>query len=438
MRRAATRRCRPSSALRIHEDTGADPLARGVITDGQSVTFTVAVSGVAASAVAGTMENWTLLGTGNALNEVVGSTSGTLTLQANGTASVTINTLNGNDGFAGGTLEFTLTNLPVTDTVTVDPAATLYFTPKVGEVLTGGPVDTTFIGVVDTLIAGDNTLSNVVDVANGDPAYLNTEWITIDSTDPAPPTPYIITPTSTGVEQFEFTNLDTNPIANTHKDNPADATQINAAFMADVTSIISNASTADTNIYNLQNFIDNISILKSDSPSTDLWVTMVDSVASGPKFQGYQTITLVNAGDVHLHDETTSGFDVVGTFNIVSTGTNHLHLDGTSVATTIYVADTDYGTDVTTIHSEDITQDLTLVDAGAGGFGPSSVYGTFVIGGIDAYTDNTLNLYEGFGANTEYVRVWGGATLNITGGDHCSGELRWSNWVKHRQRLLRR
>ncbi len=68
----------------------------GSMTDGQSVTFTVSIAGlngatVYGAAVAGQTEAWSLSGT--ALGQVTSATSGTLTLDANGTATVTVDTL---------------------------------------------------------------------------------------------------------------------------------------------------------------------------------------------------------------------------------------------------------------------------------------------------------------------------------------------------------
>ncbi|MFO1162418.1 MAG: hypothetical protein U1E60_26520 [Reyranellaceae bacterium] len=101
----------------IHEvATQAVSPSSSSILEGASVTFTVTTAGVLGSAVAGTVETWTL--TGTATNQVTGGVlSGTVTLDANGQAVVTVSTdaiiLNGP---ATQTLTFNLFNggTPVT------------------------------------------------------------------------------------------------------------------------------------------------------------------------------------------------------------------------------------------------------------------------------------------------------------------------------------
>ncbi|MGE0577250.1 DUF4214 domain-containing protein [Reyranella sp.] len=63
----------------------------GTIPEGGSVVFTIKTTGVAGSAVAGQVENWTL--SGAASDQINGPLSGTITLDENGTATVTVSTL---------------------------------------------------------------------------------------------------------------------------------------------------------------------------------------------------------------------------------------------------------------------------------------------------------------------------------------------------------
>ncbi|MFO1084352.1 MAG: hypothetical protein U1E21_07305 [Reyranellaceae bacterium] len=66
------------------------------INQGESVTFTIHTSGVVPASVAGMVQTWTLLGTATGasggINQIGGPLSGTVTLDATGTATVTVDT----------------------------------------------------------------------------------------------------------------------------------------------------------------------------------------------------------------------------------------------------------------------------------------------------------------------------------------------------------
>ena len=79
----------------------------GTIQEGAQVIFKVTTTGVAGSAVAGQVENWTLSGAG--AGQINGPLSGTVTLDQDGTATVTVSTLvNGLNDLSPANLVFTL------------------------------------------------------------------------------------------------------------------------------------------------------------------------------------------------------------------------------------------------------------------------------------------------------------------------------------------
>ena len=265
---------------------------------------------------------------------------------------------------------------------------------------------------MDTGIVGNNTLSNVVDVAQGNAAFHNTEYIIIDNSSGT-----TITPKSTGVQEMKITNLD----QSNHQHGGMQGangfwfgqTKVDAQFMRDVTEVTSFGSQKGLDVYNLQNFISTINIEQSDAPGgLNFGVRMIDTTAVG----GTQTINLDHAGTgnngVFLADETTSGNDVVGQFNINSFGQNKITIDGTSVATTFVVADQSGlppgapGADVTTIVSADDTEALTTIDT-------TGVTGTVNMWGFEVETGNTLNVFEGNGDNTFGIAVEGNGTLIV-------------------------
>ena len=309
-------------------------------------------------------------------------------------------------------------NVAVNDT-SLTPAQQ-FFTQTVGETLVGGPANTEFVGTVDTKIVGNNTLSNVVDVAKGDPNFHNTETIVISNSDGTN-----ITPKSTGVQELKVINLDAS--ASTTKvflQNESDAcdtctpvcndniTQINAAFMKDVNTISMENSTVGANIYNLQNFISTINISETDNPGgLFLGVIMVDNVVVPAG--GVQLINLTNAGagnGIVLEDETTSGNDVVGTFVINAVGTNDLTIDGTGAATAVLVQDLG-ASDTTTLHSLDDTENLTTIDT-------TLVQGTVTFDcGWEADEGNTLTVTEGNGTNIFNLSAETGSTVIVNGQD---------------------
>jgi hypothetical protein len=103
----------------VATQTVTDSAVNHTINQGGAVTFTVTTGGVSGAAVAGTVENWTI--TGTAASQIVGPTSGQVTLDANGAANVTVNTLaNVILGTPStGSLVFNLVNA-ASDTVTVN------------------------------------------------------------------------------------------------------------------------------------------------------------------------------------------------------------------------------------------------------------------------------------------------------------------------------
>ena len=372
----------------------------GSTTAGAAVTFTITETGLPP----GTMELWQLSGTAVTGNEISGATSGMFAFDATGHATVTVHTVYQSIGDTTLTLALTDPTVP-SDLVALTAPVIENFTAKVGETLVGPAQGTIFSGVVDTEVVNNNTLSNVVDVAMGDASVNNTEWIIIDSTATQEGSAHkTIVPASSGVQTFEFTNNDdygSYPSELCCDETPSDATWIDGTFMHDVTAITSFASTHDTLIYNLQNFIDTITISESDAPGAlYLGLIMRDTVHSG----GTQTINLLNSGEMFLEDETTSDFSVVGQFDINSHNDNPLtpnilHIDGMEIATTIVVTDGG-SSDTTEIFSCDDTEALTTVDA-------TGTAGTFVIGGIEASDGNNLSIFEGTGNDTEYVAVEG-------------------------------
>jgi hypothetical protein len=92
----------------IHETAvqHIDPSA-ATIQEGAQVVFKITTTGVAGTAVAGQVENWTLSGPG--AGQINGPLSGTVTLDQDGTATVTISTLvNGLNDLSPANLVFTL------------------------------------------------------------------------------------------------------------------------------------------------------------------------------------------------------------------------------------------------------------------------------------------------------------------------------------------
>ena len=107
----------------------------GEISQGQSVTFTVQVDGVAGSAVAGTVETYTLSGSAVTSGQVTSPGSGTVTLDDNGMATVTVNTAADVFSSSAGqdTLTFTLNTggTPATDMVSVNNGTVHVSNPEV-------------------------------------------------------------------------------------------------------------------------------------------------------------------------------------------------------------------------------------------------------------------------------------------------------------------
>ena len=150
-------------------------------------TFSYNISGIDASRIAG------------------GQLVGTVTLDSLGLAHIAVTVLA--DNKTDGPTTMTMAVGSLTDNVAVNDTsltpAQQFFTQTVGETLVGGPANTEFVGTVDTKIVGNNTLSNVVDVAKGDPNFHNTETIVISNSDGTN-----ITPKSTGVQELKVINLD--------------------------------------------------------------------------------------------------------------------------------------------------------------------------------------------------------------------------------------
>ena len=386
------------------------------VNEGSTVTFTLQSTNAADF---GHTFAYTLTGI-DASRIVGGQLTGTVTLDLLGLAHIAVTVVA--DNKTDGPTTMTMAVGSLTDNVAVNDTsltpAQQFFTHAVGETLVGGPANTEFVGTVDTMVVGNNTLSNVVDVAQGNIAFHNTETIVISNS-----TGTQITPKSTGVQELKVINLDAS--ASTTKvflSSNSDAcdtctpvcndniTQINAAFMKDVNTISVENSTVGTNIYNLQNFISTINISETDNPGgLFMGVIMVDNVVVPAG--GVQLINLTNAGagnGIVLEDETTSGNDVVGTFVINAIGTNDLTIDGTGAATTVIVQDSGSG-DTTTLHSLDDTENLTAIDT-------SFVQGTVTFDcGWEVDENNTLTVTEGNGTNIFNLSAEDGSTVIVHG-----------------------
>ncbi len=303
----------------------------GAITDGSSVTFTIAASGVAGAAVAGTQEAWTLsdLGTG-ALSQVVGATSGTVTLDANGNATVTVQTdYSATSLFSGGSLQLSLTALPVTDTVTVNLPPILYFTTAPNEHLVGGDRDTTFVGVVDSITVGNNTMSNG-ESAQGQAGYTNTLDVFVNSasTDVLLGGPAY---SDSNIQIVNVTDLNPNYAYDHHT-----GTYFNMQYVPDLTLIETSASDVSFDeFFNVQTLA-NVTVTNSDyAGQGDLRVYVLDDptlVAGGPV-----TVTLQNAGSFDFTYQRTNGADLVTAFNFVNVGDNGVNLIGAQVTQSITV-----------------------------------------------------------------------------------------------------
>jgi hypothetical protein len=151
--------------------TVTDNTTSHATTAGSTITYTV----MAVGAAPGTVEHWTLSGTG--LSEVLGATSGTVTIGINGTGSFAINTVNNNIGNQTLTLTVDTAGLPAplpTDAVTLTAPAIQNFTATVGENLIGGAQDTIFQGAVDDKTVGQNTYTSFLDKATGNSGFNNT------------------------------------------------------------------------------------------------------------------------------------------------------------------------------------------------------------------------------------------------------------------------
>jgi hypothetical protein len=297
-------------------------------TAGDMVTFTVHTIGV----VAGTQYTWVL--TGSALNEVTTATSGTVTIGTNGTGSVTVDTVY-NAGQGSGTLTFTVAD-PVADTITINPPSIQHFTTAVGETLMGDPNgNTTFIGVVDTVIVGNNTYTSIADSAQGFGSN-NTLFLIVNNEIGGG----IITPNATGVQTFEVS--DTNGVSST--------TNFNMQLMPNLTTIELFANNQyEDDFYNVQNVV-NFEFISNDfsgpSTSVEIFVTNAAAAAYVAAGGGPVTLTLENVGSLSLEYQNTSGgpfdssADFVTAFDIVNSGDNYLQLWGASQATTITVTGT--------------------------------------------------------------------------------------------------
>ena len=380
--------------------------------------------------------------------------SGTLTLDANGTATVTVDTLFSStnpltDGT--GTLTFQLTTLPVADTVTVVTPTLEYFTTANNDALVGNPNgDTTFVGVVDNKTVGNNTLSNgetAVGFGTG-----NTLQITVNaaSTDIIPGGNGGVS--DTGIQTLQVTDVN----SDVHFINPyvgfAAQTYFNLQFMPDLTAInlVANDNWQDQ-FFNVQNLV-NVGIIGSDFIGAyNVEVYVINSVAAallaGPIAADTVTLNLDNAGSMNLLYQDTSGNDFVQAFDITNAGDNGLKLDGASAASEIIVSGTgslwmsfDGWISGVKFYDQDL-YNLTLVDAsGLGGaytdnyqfgFDPDiwqnfTLYGAQGNNFIDLHDDvtgNTITVYTGAGNDHIHVNTsfGNGETVTVYSGDGNTG-----------------
>jgi hypothetical protein len=377
-------------------------------TAGNSITYTVSATGVAP----GTVEHWTLSGTG--LSEVLGATTGTVAIGTNGLGSFTVSTVNSNIGNQTLTLTIDTSGLPTplpSDTVTLAAPAIQNFTATVGENLIGGAQDTIFQGAIDDKTVGQNTYTSFLDKATGNASFNNTLSLVIfnqsDSTD--------IIPNATGVQTLQITDIN----------SEASDTNFNLQFMPNLTTIkfVGNDQSQDL-FFNVQKVV-NIEIDNNDFAGTgSVEVFVINSVAtaSGPK---PVTLTLNNSGSVAIeYQDTSSGpldssADFVTSFTIVNSGDNGLQLWGASVATDIDVSGSgslwlafDGTASGYSFHDHDLF-DLTMIDASAlGGTYDTTEY-QFGVQRVDIFNDFTFLGAAGHNF-VNIVDDTTGNTINVT------------------------
>ena len=297
-------------------------------TAGNTITFTVTEVGLPA----GTQDMWALTGTAVTGGEVTSPTSGTITFNALGTATVTVTTDYTNLSSASLTLGLTSAPAVTPDTVTLNAPAIQNFTAVVGETLLGGPENTIFQGAVDDLTVGQNTYTSVLDSAVGTAGFNNTLSLVIFNDKHA----VDIIPNATNVQTFQVTDLN----------GESSDTAFNMQMMPQLTTINLVASDQNQDVFfNIPNVV-NLGIINNDYAGTDSVELFVqNSVATAPGPHPV-TITLQNAGDVAIeYQDTSSGpydysADFVTAFNFQNSGDNHVDLWGASTAQSISVAGT--------------------------------------------------------------------------------------------------
>ena len=409
------------ATLNVTDDTGQQN--SGVYTDGNSITFHIKVGGVPGGAVAGTTETWTLTGSDAAtLNQVVGSTSGTITLDNSGQATVTVLTKPSNSPnlFAGGTLTLSIDGIPSlgsnlsADSVTINPSTFQQFgpLPRGAQTVVGGPNDTTFQTVVDIGLLGPATDNTYVlgDTALGNPNAINTWQFLVEST--LGIFGNQVQPRGENINILDVTNNDLSSIIvpTTFDLQFLDPTLPASLPTTPLTTITSDGSHHNLTFLNLQNLLSTLNILNNQlAGGINISVQEVDRLATVPGFTGAPLeLNVLNNGVAFVAVETLNDTSTVSDLTMHNLGGfNDITFDGTALMSSLKLTDTNSG-DTTIFRAVDDTEALTVVDTT--GIHTGNTVSVF---GIEASDGMSLKINEGPGNNTFGVTVEQGATLNI-------------------------
>jgi hypothetical protein len=261
------------------------------------------------------------------------------------------------------------------------------FTHAVNETLTGSEGTDIFTGIVDVGIGGstadDNTLTNVVDKAVGGEGQDTLHIINLNDAFGT----HQIAPNAVEVETVQITDL-------------APSGNFNLGMVPDIEHIIIEGSTADIEIFNIQQATD-LTIRDMDAGSEVVSLTYVDAV---DPFD--MDLVVENTHELFLDIQNTDGDDIVTALNVVAQGDNFIDFDEGSLLTQIVVnGEGDFSLD---LDESDPTTALTLVDA-------SGFNGDFGIFSIEAF--NTLDVHGATGNNDIEIGAAGGSTVNVDTND---------------------
>lgn len=257
---------------------------------------------------------------------VGGQLSGSVTLDSQGVAFLTINLVA--DATTEGNELLTLNVAGIDTTVTVNDTSKTPvnhdFTAKVGETLDGSDASDVFTGIVDkTFVNDQTTLSNIIDVANGG-GGIDTEKVFVFNNFFGTQ----ITPTSSSVEIFQATDL------------AFGGSTFNMQFSPDVLEIDEVNSAFSSTFNNVQKLV-SIGLISPTGNGVDMTVNLADTVANGDV-----GVTLVNAGPggnaVDITYRHNNGSDAATGYVFNVTGQNqNVDLNNTTPTTFINVVGAD-------------------------------------------------------------------------------------------------